>query len=428
MLPPVKRMTIPPLTGALKATLLSLALTLSAPAQPLPVIQPEAAGFAPDRLERLHRFLQGHVDAGRHSGAISMIVRDGHIVDWQTFGHRDLEAGLPMERDTIVRIYSMTKIVTSVAVMMLFEEGRLRLEDPVTNWIPELSNLQVMRGGTVENPELEPARSPVTIKQLLTHTSGFGYDFGTRPLDLLYRQADLWNTPDFPEFIRRVARLPLAHQPGTAWTYGINTDILGYVVQLVSGQDFAGFLEARIFRPLGMVDTDFLVPESKRGRLARIYELDEQNRLRRATPILDSYRGPGDGWPGGGAGLFSTIGDYARFAQMLLDGGRLGDTVILGRKTVELMMANHLNHLDRVTHGWSQSDGFGLGGSVRLDLAKGNNLGSVGQFGWEGAASTYCNIDPLERTVFLLFFQHFPFDQHRAFPRFSTLGYQALVD
>jgi CubicO group peptidase (beta-lactamase class C family) len=288
--------------------------------------------------------------------------------------------------------------------------------------------MQVMIGGTVDDPELEPARYPITLKQLLTHTSGFAYDLWDSTIDQIYRRADLWNTPTFQEFIRRAARLPLAHQPGQGWTYGINTDILGYLVEVVSGQGFDEFVKERILQPLQMNDTSFLVPESKQHRLAKIYELDANQQLRPAAPILDSLRAPNDGWPSGGAGLFSTIGDYARFAQMLLNGGRLDETQILGRKTVELMWANHLNHMDRETHAWSQSEGFGLGGSVRIDLAKGNNLGSVGQFGWTGAATTYCNMDPEERTIALLFFQHFPYDQHRAFPVFSTLFYHALID
>jgi CubicO group peptidase (beta-lactamase class C family) len=396
--------------------------------QPLPLARPAALGFSPQRLDRLHGFLEAQIEAGRVSGAIVLLARQGQIVDWQAFGQRDLAAAAAMERDTIVRIYSMSKLVTSVAVLTLFEEGRFKLDDPITKFIPELASLQVFTGGTADAPQLEPARAPLTIKQLLTHTAGFTYDFGDSPLEQLYKRADLWGAPNFKAFIERAAKLPLAHHPGERWTYGINTDVLGYLVEVVSGQPFEAFLEERLFRPLRLPDTGFLVPPEKQGRLARIYELGPEGKLRPAKPILDSYRAPGQGWPSGGAGLFSTIGDFARFGQMLLNGGRLEGTQVLGRKTVELMLANHLNHLPSPTHPWNVSEGFGLGGSVRLDLAKGNNLGSVGQFGWSGAATTYFNLDPHEDTLALLFLQHFPYDQHGLFPTFSTLFYQALVD
>jgi len=397
-------------------------------AQPLPLAEPEELGFAPARLEKLHALVKQHIDDGQYAGAISLIVRGGAIVDWQTYGFRDLEAKLPMERDTIVRIYSMSKPITSVAVMMLFEEGRFRLDDPISRYIPELREMKVFKGGTADAPELVDAKAPITIKHLLTHTSGMTYDFGTSPVEQLNKKADLWSAPTFKEFIARAATLPLAHEPGEKWTYGINTDVLGYLVEVLSGQKFEDYLEERIFKPLEMNETSFLVPEEKRARQARIYELGPDGKLRPAKPILNSYRGPGDGFPSGGGGLYSTIGDYARFAQMLLNGGRLDGVQILSRKTVELMLANHLNHLAQPTLSPNGADGFGLGGSVRLDLAKGNSLGSVGQFGWSGAATTYFNLDPREETVALLFIQHFPYDPHGLFPKFSTLFYQSLVE
>jgi CubicO group peptidase (beta-lactamase class C family) len=410
------------------ALFLLSALATAALSQPLPRARPVEEGFSPQRLEKMHTMIQRHIAEGKHAGAISMIVRDGKIVDWQAYGCRDLETKAPMERNTIVRIYSMSKVITSVAVLMLHEEGRFKLDDPVANYIPELKNMKVFKGGTADNPELVDAKSPITIKHLLTHTAGFTYGSTNHPVEALNERADLWNAPTFKEFIGRVCKLPLAHQPGEAFRYGINTDVLGYLVEIVSGQKFEDFLEQRIFRPLRLRDTAFYVPEEKRSRLAKIYELGPDGNLRPAKPILDSYRGPGQGFPSGGGGLYSTIGDYARFGQMLLNGGKLDGEQILGRKAVELMMANHLNHLERQTHIWSNSDGFGLGGSVRIDLAKGNGLGSVGQFGWTGAATTYFNLDPKEKTLALLFVQHFPHDQHGIFWKFSTLFYQSLVD
>jgi CubicO group peptidase (beta-lactamase class C family) len=402
--------------------------TLLLRAQPLPPAEPEELGFAPERLEKLHAMLKQHIDDGKHAGAISLIVRGGAIVDWQTYGFRDLEAKLPMEKDTIVRIYSMSKPITSVAVMMLFEEARFRLDDPISKYIPEFKEMKVFKGGTADRPESVDAKTPITIKHLLTQTSGMTYDFGNSPVEQLNKKAELWSAPTFPEFIARASKLPLAHEPGEKWTYGINTDVLGYLVEVVSGQKFEDYVAQRIFTPLGMADTGFLVPEGKRARLAKIYETGPDGKLRPAKPILDSYHGPGDGFPSGGGGLYSTIGDYARFAQMLLNGGRLDGAQILGRKTVEFMLANHLNHLAQPAISPNGGDGFGLGGSVRFDLAKGNSLGSVGQFGWAGAATTYFNIDPREETITLLFIQHFPYDQHGIFHKFSTLFYQSLVD
>ena len=404
------------------------ALATAAFSQPLPTANPEASGFSSQRLGKMHGMIQRYLDEGKHAGAISMIVREGKIVDWQTYGYRDLEAKLPMEKDTIARVYSMSKIITSVAVLTLLEDGRFNLEDPVATYIPELKNARVFTGGTADQPVLTNARSPITIKHLLTHTAGYTYDATNSPVEELNRRADLWHAPTFKEFISRVSQLPLAHQPGEAFRYGISTDVLGYLVETVSGQKFEEYLQERIFGPLGMVDTGFYVPEGKRARLAKIYEPGPDGKLRPTKPILDSYQGPGQGFPSGGGGLFSTIGDYARFGQMLLNGGKLEGRQILGRKTVELMMANHLNHLERQTHMWSSSDGFGLGGSVRLDVAKGSRLGSVGQFGWSGAATTYFNLDPQEKTLALLFVQHLPHNQFGVFEKFSTLFYQSLVD
>ena len=406
----------------------ALLFSLSLLAQPLPLSEPEEHGFSPQRLEKLHKMIQQHIDEGKHAGAISMIVRAGEIVDWQTYGSRDIEAHLPMEKDTIVRVYSMSKTITSVAVMMLLEEGKIKLEDPISKYIPELKDMKVFKGGTADSPELVDAKTPITIKHLITHTSGMTYDFGNSPVEQLNKKADLWSAPTFQEFIVRTSKIPLAHQPGEAWTYGIGLDVLGYLVEVVSGQKFEQFLGERLFTPLGMTDTGFYVPEEKRPRLAKIYELGPDGKLRPAKPILNSYPEPGKGFPSGGGGLYSTIGDYARFAQMLLNGGRLDDVRILSRKSVELMMANHLNHMTLTTMAPNGGDGFGLGGSVRIDLAKGNSLGSVGQFGWSGAATTYYNIDPQEETVVLLFIQHFPYNQHDIFYKFSTLFYQSLAD
>jgi CubicO group peptidase (beta-lactamase class C family) len=399
-------------------------------AQPLPSGTPEAEGFSPERLERLHAMLKRYVDEGKHAGLISLVARHGRIVDLQTFGSRDLGAKLPMEKDTIVRIFSMSKIVTSVAVMILHEEGRLKLDDQVGKFLPALEKMKVFAGGSAKRPKLVDATRQMTVKDLLTHTSGLIYGFGKEPIDEIYRDAKMLESPSMDAFVAKLATLPLAFQPGTRYSYGLGIDVLGAIVEKVSGMPFEQFVEQRITKPLGMDDTSYDVAEAKRGRLAKVYTLDKANELTEVpqTQLAGVYAEPGRGFAAGGAGMFSTIGDYARFGQMLLNGGELDGVRILGRKTVELMMANHLIHLTPPAIGPSQADGFGLGGSVRIDLARGNALGSVGQFGWSGAATTYFNMDPKEQTVVLVFAQHFPFNQHGLFWQFSTLMYAALVD
>jgi CubicO group peptidase (beta-lactamase class C family) len=393
---------------------------------PLPAASAESQGFSPERLERLHVRLRQLVDEGKYSGMVLLLARNGKIADWQTFGLRDVEQRLPMEKDTIVRIYSMSKILTSVAALILHEEGRLKLDDPLGKYLPAFEKPKVMKGGTAKAPVLVPAKTAITIKHLLTHTAGFIYGFGKAPIDKVYQQGELWEASSMDDFVARAAKLPLTHEPGTRFAYGINTDVLGAVIEKVSGQSLDSFVEQRICRPLGMVDTGYDVPEEKMARLAHVYEVKD-GRFKSADPAAASFAEKGRGFPTGGAGMFSTAGDYARFAQMLLNGGELDGVRILGRKTVELMTANHLNHLPRVTHEFSDSDGFGLGVYVRLDLAKSNRLGSEGTFGWSGAATTDVVMDPKEKLVAILMAQHMPFNEHDLFWQFSTLTYQALV-
>ena len=418
------------------ALLVALALSPAAAAQPpaagppppLPLASPESQGLSPERLERLHAGIQRFVDEGKHAGAISLVARHGRIVDWRTYGKRDIEAGLPMEKDTICRIYSMSKIVTSVAVLALLEEARFRLDDPIGDYLPELARMKVLTGGTVERPLLADAKGPITIRHLLTHTSGLTYDFGDGTVDKIFREVKPFEASSLGEFLQRVGRLPLAHEPGERFTYGVSTDVLGALVEKVSGRSLAEFMEERIWRPLGMKDTGFGVPEAKRGRLAKVYEKGSAGGLRPVKWLLEQEPVELPKLLSGGGGLFSTTGDYARFMQMLLNGGTLDGVRVLSPKTVELMTANHLTFASHPFRGDNPSEGFGLGGAVRLDLARGDTLGSVGQFGWSGMATTYASLDPKEKTVALLFVQHLPYDEHRIFWRFSTLFYQAIVD
>jgi CubicO group peptidase (beta-lactamase class C family) len=418
------------------ACLLTLALSATATAgppadvsaPPLPLATPESQGMSTERLGRLHAEVQRFVDEGRHAGAVSLVARNGKIVDWRTYGKRDLEGGLPMEKDTICRIYSMSKIVTSVAVLSLLEEARFQLDDPIANTLPELGRMKVLTGGTAEKPLLADARTPITIRHLLTHTSGLTYDFGDGTIDKIFRQVKPFDSSSLAEFVERASHLPLAHEPGERFTYGVSTDILGAFVEKLSGRTLAEFLDERVFRPLGMKDTGFGVAEGKRARLAKVYEHGPDGTLQPAKWILE--QGPPVPLPklqSGGGGLFSTTGDYARFMQMLLNGGQLDGVRVLSPKTVELMMVNHLSLASQTTLGDDLSSGFGLGGAVRIDLAKGKTPGSVGQFGWTGMATTYASLDPREKTVALLFVQHLPYDEHKIFWRFSTLFYQSIA-
>lgn len=407
-------------------TLVSLALAGQATRKPAPAASPlplstaEKEGFSPARLERMHEGIAALSRSGQRSGAISLIVRNGRIVDWRAWGYRDVEAKLPMERDTICRVYSMTKPITSTAVMMLYEEGRFELSDPVEKYIPELKALRVFEGGTAEDPYVVPPKSPLTIKHLLTHTSGMIYGWGNGPVDQMYRKAALWEAPTLRDFITRLAAVPLTDHPGEKWQYSVSIDVLGYLVEAVSGMPFEKYLQQKIFDPLGMKDTHFSVPQEKQARVAKVYTLKD-GKLATNAAVLNRT------WPSGGGGLFSTIGDYARFAQMLLNGGQLDGTRVLGRKTVELMTANHIGDMKPPHIPGDPGEGFGLGGAVRVGVAEAGTLGSIGQFGWSGAASTWFRIDPKEKLAAILFMQHMPMDGAAA-SKYSTLVYQALVD
>jgi len=407
---------------------LACAVAVSVHAQ-LPTTSPKGAGFDLARLEILHATTKRFVDEGKHAGIITLVARDGKIVDFQTYGLRDVEKQLPMERDTICRVYSMSKIITCVATLMLLEDGKFNLDDPIAKYLPELKEMKVWTGGTQgtnEVPKLEPLKRPITIKHLLTHTSGLIYDSSAGDdLAKLWSSADLWSGPGLTNFIAKLGRLPLKHQPGDAYTYGVNMDVLGALIERISGQRFGAFTEERIFGPLGMKDTSFDVPEAKMNRVAKTYKNGPDGKFVEDKPIVETWPEPGRGIEAGGAGIFSTAGDFARFAQMLCNNGTLDGKRILGRKTIELMTANHMVTLPN-NQAATRQKGFGLGVEVTTDLGQLSMPSSVGQFGWYGAATTYCQIDPKEKIVAIALAQHFPFNQHNFFAAFQTGYYQAL--
>jgi CubicO group peptidase (beta-lactamase class C family) len=382
-------------------------------------------GFNPQRLQVLHETTKRFVDEGKHAGIVTLVMRNGQS-DLYTVGYRDVEKKLPMTADTICRMYSTSKIVTSVATLICMEDGKFNLDDPVSAYLPEMAGMQVWTGGTAEAPKLEKLKLPITIRHLMTHTSGLVYDFSAANPELakVYAKADIWNAKGLADFVGRVSKLPLKHQPGDAWTYGINQDIQGALIEKVTGKRFGEFLKERIFVPLGMTDTDFDVAPEKMDRLAKTYKLDG-GKFVEDKPIVETWPEPGRGIEAGGAGLFSTATDFGRFAMMLVNGGSLDGQRILGRKTVELMASNQIQMLPN-NQAAARDKGFGLGVEVVTDLGKVSVPSSVGQFGWYGAATTYCQIDPKEKLAAVALVQHFPFNQHGFFAKFQAGYYQAV--
>jgi CubicO group peptidase (beta-lactamase class C family) len=401
-------------------------MTMNSPS-PLSSGEPSALGFLTERFEPLHRRIQHYVDDGQHAGINLLLARNGKIADTFATGFRNRELGLPMSRDTIVRVYSMTKIVVSVAALTLLEEGKLGLLDPVTDYLPEFRDLQVLVGGTAEKPELVPADKPLTIQHLFTHTSGMIYDAPGELIGEIYRPMNERQWTSLERLVRDLARFPLKWHPGTRFEYGLSTDVLGRVIEVVSGLRLDAYLKLHILEPLGMFDTTYAVSDSQKARLAKVYEHGTGGSLRPVSSLRgETFEGQRD-YPGGGSGLFTTLDDFARFAQMLCNGGELFGERIIGRKCWQLMIANHLTGLAFPFINLGVGHGFGLGVAVRIDNGLSGTLGTLGAFGWSGMATTYCRIDPVEKLVALCFAQHLPCDEHGLFQRFANLSYQALA-
>jgi CubicO group peptidase (beta-lactamase class C family) len=359
------------------------------------------------------------------------VARYGKIAYVQQLGWRDVEAQKPMERDTILRIYSMSKPITSVAVMMLYEEGKFLLTDPIHKFIPDFADVRVL-APTPAGMDLVVPQRAITIRDLLTHTAGLGYGLGEDYLDRLYQQR-VWGkmekNPDMTleEAMQAIAGLPLAYHPGQGWRYSMATDVLGYLVEVVSGMPFDAYLQERIFDRLGMGDTCFCVPPEKVDRFATNYGPGEDGMGLKVidAPANSRFTRPG-GIPSGGGGLVSTADDYVRFAQMLLNGGALDDVRLLSRKSVELMT---INHLPAGLHPFeNRAMGMGLGVGMVIDLAQTQALGSVGTYGWGGAASTNFWIDPQEELIGVFMTQFMPSGTYPVVEDVRAAVYQAIVD
>ena len=401
----------------------------------LPRVAPEAVGLSSARLERLHAGMQALVDSHQVGGIVTLLARDGKVADVHASGFQDVEHGVAMKPDTIFRIASMSKPITSVAVMMLYEEGKLLLTDPVSRYIPAFRQMRV----AAADGQAVPARRQITIRDLLTHRSGLSYGFlNNGAVGNAYRSGGVTDglsvtTDTLAQGIDKLAAQPLMAQPGEAWNYSLSTDVLGRVIEVVSGQPFDVFLRDRIFGPLGMTDTSFIVPDAKWDRFATLYSPDGANGVR---PMKDpetfgnavmspfAYYKSGKTYMSGGAGLTSTAADYARFAQMLLNGGELDGVRLLSPKTIELMTMSHT--ADLPSGGvMGAGNNWGLGFRVTVDVAATQTEGSPGMYGWIGIYGTTFWVDPVEHLVAIMMVQRYPGSPAGA--AFQPLAYQAIT-
>lgn len=394
----------------------SVFLSVSGVAQELPNASPEDHGMSSETLDEMKDAMQGLVDNGNVAGIITSIMRDGKLIHFETYGQMDMEKDKPMQEDTLFRMYSMTKVITGVAVMMLYEEGKFQLEDPIAKYLPEFENMEVY----VSDKERVPANRPITVKHLLTHTSGITYDFyaGT-PVSKMLNDAGLTiqaaydKDMSLEEFAKGLAETPLVNHPGEKWHYSLSIDVLGRLVEVWSGENFGEFLEERLFEPLKMVDAGFHVKDEDLDRFSANYFKSPGSDLALIDPPETSLYRKVSPLQFGGAGMVSTARDYLRFAQMLVNGGELEGVRILKPETVNMMTSNQLDlgELGAAPLGGfigGKGLSFGLTGSVIIDNEALGGNGSTGEFSWGGAASTDFWIDPQEKLVAMVLTQVMP--------------------
>ena len=404
-------------------------------------IDPAEVGFDRARLDTMDRRLGRYVEDGRLPGWVIAVSRHGRLAHVQTCGQRDMEAGSPVETDTIWRIYSMTKPLTAVAALSVWEEGGFELNDPVRWYLPAFRDVRVWRGGSAVRPVTEPVTEELRIWHLFTHTSGLTYGFlQAHPVDALYRAAGFeWGMPaglDLAGVCDELTRLPLLFQPGREWNYGMSTDVLGMVVQAVVGEPFAEVLSKRVLNPLGMDETTWWVPEEKADRLAALYTPVPKSRLAARNDAMGAGALRRPTATSGGGGLCSTMGDYVRFAEMLRGRGELEGTRVLAPRTVDYMASNHLPGNAALTEFGRplfaettfEGVGFGLGVSVTLDPVRAKVPGNIGDFGWGGAASTTFWVDPVLDMSVAFMTQLLPSDTHPLRSQLKQLVHAALVD
>ncbi len=415
------------------ALLCSSFAAMSAQADNLSYASPESVGMSSAALERITPLLQGYIDDGELVGAVSMVARRGKVVHFEKFGTLNKDTGQEMETDSLFRIYSMTKPITTVAAMMLYEEGKLQITDPVEKFLPEFAGVRVVG----EGGNLVAQARPFTIQMLMTHSAGLTYGvFGDTLVDREYRDAQILGNQDLAEMTTRLGSIPLQFQPGTRFHYGVNTDVLGRVVEVVSGQTLDEFFRERIFAPLEMTDTFFEVPADKRPRFGTNHSYDPrtQTLVVSDSPATSAFANSVIFYSGGG-GLVGTAEDYMRFSQMMLNGGELDGQRILGSKTIEYMTQNHLPGIFRGQGpdsgmnlpGFVSGTGFGLGFAVVEDPAAVGGVGSKGEYYWGGAAGTMFWIDPVEELIGVVMIQHMNV-QVPLRAAFKAVTYGAIID
>lgn len=395
------------------------------------VVKPETVGLDSDILKNIGAYLdETYVKDGRYVGTLTLVARKGEIAYLDSLGYMDRENERPMQEDAIFRIYSMTKSVTSIAIMQLLEKSKFRLDDPVHWYIPQFKNMGVFQAGVFPNFVTSKPKRPMTIKDLLTHMSGLTYNFMYRTnVDAAHRSSDLMRAENLEDFVDTLSKIPLEFSPGDKWNYSVSTDVLGYLVEKLSGQKLDEYFQEHIFEPLGMIDTGFSCPEEKKSRLASLYEHNPSGKPNlMEVPSLDVKM------LSGGGGLFSTLSDYYNFASMLLNKGELNGTRVIGRKTLEYMTMNHLPDGKDLTEmsesAFSETPyagvGFGLGFSVMTDPAKSQTLSDVGEFGWGGMASTVFFINPKEDMLVIFLTQLVPSSTYQVRRELRSLVYSAL--
>lgn len=398
---------------------------------------PEDAGMSSEQLARISPVMEQFVKDNQMPGILTLVQRKGKVVHLGKFGMMDIEAGKRMQEDALFRIYSMTKPIVSVALMMLYEEGRFSLNDPVSKFIPAFSKTKVYAGLTPLGSKLVDQDPEITLHHLLTHTAGLTYGwFFDSPVEDLYREIlpnIFLRTQTLEEVVDRIAELPLVFQPGTQWRYSYATDVLGLVVQVVANMPLANFLEEKIFKPLDMTDTAFHVPAEKLDRLAQVYT--SEGIYNPMIPKPDEVALIGDvtvptKCPSSGGGLVSTLRDYLNLCNCLINNGLHEGKRFLGRKTLEWMTSDHIQgQLKPLKLGaWELDFGFGLGFRVVTSLGEAKSLTSIGEYGWAGAAQTYFWIDPAEEIIGLMMTQYMPFEPYPVQERFKNLAYQAIAD
>jgi len=413
-----------------RITIVTLVLLISASflaASEAATVNPEGQGFSSERLQRISTVMQDYVDRREFPGISVTVARHGKVVFSERYGYMDIESKKKLSSDAIYRAYSMSKPITGAAAMMLFEEGKFLLDDPISKYIPAFKDAKVFVKETDNDPALEDCKKEITIRHLLCHSSGLGYGWGSDPVSKIYQEADLFNqSRNLEQMVDKLATLPLYYQPGTDWQYSLSIDVIGRLIEVVSGMTLDEFFQKRIFTPLGMKDSGFYLSKENRNRITTLYRYNQSKELVPNHSISRYTKGENRMLSGGG-GLLSTTADYLKFLLMLSNGGEYNGVRLLSPQTIQLMGRNHLEDGISLPWGKLKGHGYGLSVSVLTDLSKSQCMGSVGDFGWDGAASTFMRVDPKTGIAILLMTHRMPCDD-RIQLKLKNLVYQALIE